>query len=85
MQSWPMQDAERHFSDVLDASLREGPQRVTRDGVELAVLVGIDQWRELEQAQRPSLKDLLLAAEPRCNDLAGVGNILARRAPPDIE
>lgn len=85
MQSWPMQDAERHFSDVLDASLREGPQLVTRDGVELAVVVRIDQWRRLELAQRPSLEDILLAPEPRCDDLLGMRPTLARRLPPGFE
>jgi antitoxin Phd len=62
---WPVQDAKAHFSELLEASLTEGPQIVTRRGVEAAVLVPVDQWRRLEQAARPTLKDLLLAESPR--------------------
>ncbi len=62
---WPVQDAKAHFSELLEASLTEGPQTITRGGVEAAVLVPVDQWRRLEQAARPTLKDLLLAESPR--------------------
>lgn len=62
---WPVQDAKARFSELLEASLTEGPQVVTRRGVEAAVLVPVDQWRQLEQAARPRLKDLLLAESPR--------------------
>ncbi len=62
---WPVQDAKAHFSEMLEASLTEGPQIVTRRGVEAAVLVPVDQWRRLEHAARPTLKALLLAKSPR--------------------
>ncbi len=62
---WPVQDAKARFSELLEASLREGPQIVTRRGVEAVVLVPVEQWRQLEQAARPRLKDLLLAESPR--------------------
>ncbi len=65
MGSWPVQEAKARFSEFLEASLKQGPQIVTRRGVEAAVLVPVEQWRRLEQAARPSLKDLLLAPEPR--------------------
>ena len=63
--SWPVQDAKARFSELLEASLTEGPQIVTRRGVEAAVLVPVATWRQLEQAARPRLKDLLLAESPR--------------------
>ena len=62
---WPVQDAKAHFSELLEASLKEGPQIVTRRGVDAAVLMPVDQWRRLEQAARPTLKELLLAESPR--------------------
>ena len=65
MSSWQLQDAKARFSEFLDATLKEGPQIVTRRGVEAAVLVPIEEWRRLNNAARPSLKDLLLAPEPR--------------------
>ncbi len=58
--AWQLQDAKARFSEFLDASLREGPQVVTRRGVEAAVLVPMDEWRRLKSASRPTLKQLLL-------------------------
>ena len=63
--TWQVQDAEARFSELLEASLAEGPQVVTRRGVEVAVLVPIDQWRRLEKMARPELRELLLAPEAR--------------------
>lgn len=65
MRSWAVQDAKARFSELLAASQKEGPQLVTKRGVEAAVLVPIGQWRRLQQAARPGLKELLLGAEPR--------------------
>ena len=65
MKTWPVQDAKARFSELLDTCLSEGAQVVTRRGSEAAVLVPIDDWRRLQQAARTSLKELLLAEEPR--------------------
>ncbi len=61
MHAWPVQDAKARFSEFLDACLAEGPQMVTRRGTEAAVLVPVDEWRRLQAAARPSLKQLLLS------------------------
>ena len=66
---WQVQDAKARFSELLDTSLAEGPQIVTRRGVETAVLVPIEQWRRLERMTKPDLKELLLAPEPRTEQL----------------
>ncbi len=65
MQSWPVQDAKARFSEFLDACMAEGPQMVTKRGAEAAVLVPVDEWRRLQAAARPSLKQLLLSDEAR--------------------
>lgn len=65
MQAWPVQDAKARFSEFLEACLQEGPQLVTRRGAEAAVLVPVEEWRRLQSAARPSLKQLLLADEAR--------------------
>ena len=65
MNSWPVQDAKARFSEMLDACLNDGPQLVTRRGTEAAVLVPVEQWRRLQRAARPSLKQLLLSNEAR--------------------
>ena len=81
MSSWQVQDAKARFSEFLEASLKDGPQIVTRRGVEAAVLVPIDEWRRLQRASRPSLKDLLLAPEPRFTVPRMPRRALRRRAP----
>jgi antitoxin Phd len=67
MKSWPVQDAKARFSELLEMCLREGPQLVTKRGAETAVLVPMDQWRRIQQSVRPTLKELLLADEPRAD------------------
>jgi len=69
MSSWQVQDAKARFSELLDATIEKGPQIVTRRGVEAAVLVPIEEWRRLQEASRPDLKSLLLAATPRFDNL----------------
>lgn len=65
MHTWPVQDAKARFSEFLDACLVEGPQMVTRRGAETAVLVPVAEWRRLQSAARPSLKQLLLSDQAR--------------------
>ena len=42
---------------------------MTRRGVETAVLLPIAQWREMQKAEKPSLKEALLAPESRTDVL----------------
>lgn len=65
MRTWAVQDAKARFSALLEATLREGPQMVTKRGEAAAVLVPFEQWRRLQGAARPTLKELLLAEAPR--------------------
>jgi antitoxin Phd len=65
MHIWPVQDAKARFSEFLDACLAEGPQMVTKRGTEAAVLVPVQEWRRLQAAAKPSLKELLLSPEAR--------------------
>ncbi len=67
MKTWPVQDAKARFSELLKASLTEGPQVVTLRGVETAVLVPMQQWRDMSIRARPSLKMLLLEPGARAD------------------
>ena len=69
MSSWQVQDAKARFSEFLDATIKKGPQVVTRRGIETAVLVPIEEWNRLQRAARPSLKTLLLASDARSENL----------------
>lgn len=85
MSSWKLQDAKARFSEFLNTTLKKGPQIVTRRGVETAVLVPIGQWRRLQQAARPGLKELLLAEGPRVEDLLLERRVSRRRKPVEFE
>ena len=78
---WPVQDAKMRFSELLDTALAEGPQIVTKRGVETAVVLPIAQWRRMERMTRPNLKELLLAAEARTDSLTPPRQHRRRRAP----
>jgi antitoxin Phd len=65
MKTWQVEDARTHLGELPDACLKDGPQVVTRRGVDAAVLVPIEQWRRLQRRSQPTLKELLLGAGPR--------------------
>lgn len=60
MSTWPVQDAKARFSELLDQSISEGPQLVTRRGEAAAVLVSMTEWNALQVRAHPALKDVLL-------------------------
>lgn len=62
---WQVQEAKARFSEFLDKALTEGPQVVSRRGVATAVLVPLEEFERLKKQARPTLKDLLLADEPK--------------------
>lgn len=83
MHTWPVQDAKARFSEFLEACLAEGPQLVTKRGAEAAVLVPVQEWRRLQQAARPSLKQLLLTNQARATlELPARGKARRRPAQP---
>ena len=84
MRHWQVQEAKARFSEFLDATLKNGPQVVTRRGVPAAVLVPAETWARMEQAHKPTLKDLLLSDEYRFDiDLPKRGR-WRRRPDPDL-
>jgi antitoxin Phd len=81
MAGWQVQDAKARFSELLDTTLKKGPQVVTKRGVEAAVLVSIEEWRRLQQEARPGLKELLLGPGPRFENIVPPRGKLHRRRP----
>ena len=80
MTAWQVQDAKARFSEFLDATIKNGPQMVTRRGVETAVLVPIQEWRRLQNSARPTLKELLMGPGPRFENLIPERRRFRRRA-----
>jgi prevent-host-death family protein len=81
MQTWPIQDAKARFSEFLETCLAQGPQMVTKRGSEAAVLVPVDEWRRLQAAARPSLKQLLISEQGRGELTLPARGRARRRAP----
>jgi prevent-host-death family protein len=80
MGSWQLQDAKSRFSAFLNAALKEGPQIVTRRGVEAAILVPIEEWRRMQNASRLGIKELLLSG-PRFKNIVAPRRKWKRRPP----
>lgn len=85
MKHWSVQDAKARFSELLRASLSEGPQMVTLRGEEAAVLVPAEEWRRLQEAKRPNIKELLLTDWARTDDLVPPRRQYRMRPPPTFE
>lgn len=66
---WQVQEAKARFSEMLESSVSEGPQVVTKRGVEAAVLVSIEEWLRMKRMARRDIKELLLAPEARTEEL----------------
>jgi antitoxin Phd len=82
LRTWKVQDAKARFSELLEASLKDGPQMVTRRGVPAAVVVPAETWARMECTHKPTLKDLLLSDENRFDfDLPERGRLSRRRIP----
>ena len=79
MKTWPVQDAKARFSEFLEACIADGPQMVTKRGAEAAILVPVEEWRRLQAAARPSLKQLLLSDAGRTGCLAPPRHAARRR------
>jgi prevent-host-death family protein len=83
---WQVYDAKAHFSEFLDATLKEGPQVLTRRGVETAVLVSIGEWKRLKTEARPNIKEILLYPNgPHDLDISPRRGPFRLRTPADFE
>jgi antitoxin Phd len=85
MRRWQVQDAKARFSEFLETSLKEGPQIVTKRGVETAVLVPFQQWQRLQQTRRRTLKELLLSDDARGDIPLPPRGTVRLRKPPDLD
>lgn len=61
MHTWQLQEAKSRFSEVVDLTLKEGPQLVTRRGEEAVVILAANDYRRLS-GQTTNLMDCLLNA-----------------------
>ncbi len=64
---WTLQDAKNRFSEVVERAHREGPQRVTKYGKDAVMIVSVQDWSHLHDAEQ-SIADFFLKSP-----LAGSG------------
>ncbi len=76
---WQLQEAKNKLSEVVDEALSEGPQVITRRGVETAIVLSYDDYRRLLLHQQ-KLSDFF-----RESPLADVELDLARDVSPNRE
>ena len=57
MQTWQLQEAKSRFSELVDRTLTEGPQLVTRRGTEAVVVIAAPEFHRLYSGL--SLRDVL--------------------------
>jgi prevent-host-death family protein len=58
--AWQLQEAKAKFSELVQKTLDEGPQTVTRHGKDVVVVVAAEEFRKLS-ARRPSLLEVLMS------------------------
>lgn len=58
---WQLQEAKQRFSEVVRRAHDEGPQIVTRHGHDVAVILDMEEYRQLK-GQQPDFKEFLLSA-----------------------
>lgn len=50
---WTITQAKGHFRDLIDRTLRDGPQVITRRGRHVAVSVSAEEWARITRADEP--------------------------------
>jgi len=47
MEHWQLQDAKNRFSEVVQKALENGPQLITRRGINTAVIMSVEDYQQL--------------------------------------
>lgn len=53
---WQIQEAKNKLSEVVEGALEEGPQVLTRRGVEVAVVLSFAEYQEMKKKQTSLLE-----------------------------
>ena len=69
---WQIQEAKKHFNEVIEKAIHDGPQVITRHGVETVIIVSIQEY-QLFSAPKTGLVEFF-----RSSPLCGVSLDLER-------
>jgi prevent-host-death family protein len=56
VRSWQLQEAKNRLSEVIERALKEGPQIITRRGVETAVVLSLADYKKLSLGRKRLIK-----------------------------
>jgi prevent-host-death family protein len=68
VQRWQLQEAKQQFSRLVERARSEGPQVVTRNGKEVAVVIDVGEYRRLT-SHGGDFKKFLFQGPPFFDDL----------------
>lgn len=81
-----MQDAKARFSELIEATVQNGPQVVTKRGVDTVVVVTVEEWTRAMSKPSKNAIDLLVHDPRRFElDLPDRHTLFGRREPPELE
>jgi prevent-host-death family protein len=63
MAYWQLEEAKQRFSEVVERAQADGPQVITRDGEEVAVVISIDEYEEFKKPKK-TFKEHLRSGPP---------------------
>ena len=49
--AWQLQEAKNKLSQLVDKAMTSGPQIITRRGVEVAIVLSVEEYRQLKASQ----------------------------------
>jgi antitoxin Phd len=52
MHTWQIQEAGNKFSEVIEQAIQQGPQVITRQGKETAIVLSYEDYRKLALSQK---------------------------------
>lgn len=66
--TWTVADAKARLSEVIDCAVKNGPQRITKNGRPTAVVVSVEEW-ERKAKRKGNLAEFFLSSPLRGADL----------------
>jgi prevent-host-death family protein len=66
--TWGVAEAKAHLSEVIERATNDGPQTITRNGRQVAVVVSAQEW-ERKTKRKGTLADFLAASPLRGLDI----------------
>jgi prevent-host-death family protein len=81
MATWSIAKAKAQLSEVVHLAEKTGPQKISRSGREIAVIVSVEEWKGLKQsAARPPEKEESVYDFLMNSPLVGSGLKMPRRS-----